>query len=146
MPHPPPKFQRIWLIQQPTISRGGTIPDVTPALAHLETGGELRTLMGSGVYAHEDIMGTRRDIQSRLEDVEGPETDAFFWTGGDPIMLLLTGVALADLEFDEITWLKYERSLDKETGRRTGDFFYRPIRVDLETIEFDDFSRETGTG
>lgn len=140
------KFQRIWLIQQPTISRGGSIPDVTPVLQHLETGGELLTLMGSGVYAYEDIEGTRRSIQSRLAVVEGPETDAFFWTGGDPIMLLLTGVAMVDLEFDEITWLKYERFMRRDTGVRTGEFFYRPIRIDLQTIEIDDFSRETGTG
>jgi hypothetical protein len=129
-----PKFKRIWLLQQPTISRGGSIPDVGPALVHMETGGEFRTLVASGVYAHNDTMGLRRDMQRRLEEVDAPETDAFLWVGGDPLVLLLTGVALADLDHSEITWLKYEREKDPETGVRNGGFFYRPILVNLETL------------
>lgn len=128
-------FDKIWLIQQPTISRQGQQPNLQPALDLLSPDGEIVTLVEGGIYASKSPMGVRELIMNRLagEAIEAEKT-AFLWAGGDTLLPILLGVVLADLSADEFTWLKYERIKDDNHRPIPGQFYYRPIRVNLEEL------------
>lgn len=140
------KFQRIWLIQQPSISRSGHVIDIAPAFDHVKAGGELITLVGSQVYAHSDVKAVRMAIYRRLAAVESLDDDAFFWAGGDPLILGFAFVAMCDFGLSEIWWLKHDRLLDPETKRRTNETAYRPIRIDIGEIELSEASAPGSMG
>lgn len=55
-----------------------------------------------------------------------PEKDFILNLGSDPVSSVLAGIALSELEIDELTFLKWERSYDPESNKSG---YYVPVKV-----------------
>lgn len=132
-PTSPSRPPRVFLIAQPTIARGGHMPDLRPLAEH----GSIRVLVSAGDRPTFRPRQTFEFIARRLREHEyDPDTDMLAWAGGDTLAAVLTGVALADLGVEEFTWLRYERGRDPRTGERVDKGSrYEPIRVALTLPE-----------
>lgn len=131
--HEPRRPPRVFLIAQPTVARGGRLPDLRPLAEH----GPIHVLVPAGDRPTFRPRQTFEVITRRLRDNEyDPSSDMLAWAGGDTLAAVLTGVALADFGVDEFLWLRYERGRDPRTGERVEEGArYSPIRVTLTLPE-----------
>lgn len=124
---------RVFLIAQPTVARGGRLPDLRPLAEH----GAIHVLVPAGDRPTFRPRQTFELISRRLRDQEyDPKVDMLAWAGGDTLAAVLTGIALADLGVEELLWLRYERGRDPRTGERVEEGSrYTPIQVTLTLPE-----------
>lgn len=97
----------VYLIAQPTISRDGHQPDITPLREH----GEIRVLIQAGEYPTFHPQVCLDKIEWRLRRFNSA-TDFLAWAGGDTLAAVLTGVVIARMGMPSIRWLRYERGRD----------------------------------
>jgi hypothetical protein len=119
------KRPTVFLIAQPTVSKNGRLPDLTP-LAHY---GDVRTIIEGGDYPSFRPDRAVAKIADRLQTFD-PDNDFLAWAGGDTLAAVLVGAAIAKNGITTFQWLRFERARDRETGER--DNFrgeYTPVRV-----------------
>jgi hypothetical protein len=122
----------VYLIAQPTVSRGGQLPKLEPLAAW----GEVRVLVHPGEDPRYNPKRALDRIRSRLADFD-PATDYIVWAGGDTLAAVLVGAVLSDFAVDEETpfecfrWLRWERGKDPRGGRTDEGGTYVPITVPL---------------
>lgn len=73
-----------------------------------------------------------KKIFAALEQYQ--EGDFFATTLADPAGPLLLGIAICDFGFDNIQWLRWERSPPDETGKRPAGGFYLPTEVPCGSV------------
>lgn len=114
-PSPPSPGARptVYLIMQPSVKGNGETPD----LKNLSDYGDVRVLVNAGEYPTKQPKRCLRLIEKRLVDFD-PRRDYLVWAGGDSLAAILTGVVLADRNWEAIQWLRYDRPRGPD-GRRT---------------------------
>jgi hypothetical protein len=116
----------VYLIAQPTVKRGGQLPDLTP----LAEFGEVKVLINSGEYPALHPERCRGLIEKRLSTFD-PERDFIAWAGGDTLAAVFTGIVLERMGFNTIKWLKFQRGWDNDGERDPGKSYYRLVEVPL---------------
>ena len=118
----------VYVIQQPVPNQHNWTPDLTPAtdfgpLKYIFDGGE-------NVYALPGPM--MKKAQNVLKDFD-PEHDYILWPNtGDPAALWTTCFALAQMGFQKVSFLYWNRK--RVSGQRDySSGFYAPITYDLKT-------------
>ncbi len=121
------KSPTVYLLVQPTVSRQGETPDLSP----LAQFGTVVVLVQQGDNPLHRSLSTLDNIKRRLRDYD-PACDFLTAAGGGAIAALMVGVAMADLDFTHFTWLSAQREKDPRTGNRTNKVErYIPVKVDL---------------
>lgn len=105
----------VYVAHQPSPGPDGRVQ----RLAEAAEWGEIRF-----VTTEEERPGLRsksilQQVRTRLA-LFRPEVDFVAWIGGDPAGLILTAATLADMGYRDFLYLRWERSQDPITGRRTG--------------------------
>ncbi len=126
---PTPAPATVYLIVQPTVSRHGETPDLTP----LAVFGEVVVLVQPGDNPLHRSLSTLDNIKKRLAAFDHTK-DFITAAGGGAIAAVLVGVALSDMGVETFTWLSAHRQV--EDGKRTNRIErYIPIRVDLGQLD-----------
>lgn len=120
------KSPTVYLLVQPTVSRQGETPDLSP----LADFGTVVVLVQQGDNPLHRSLTTLDNIKRRLRAFD-PACDFLTAAGGGAIAALMVGVAMADLGFDRFTWLSAQRKKDGRGNRTNEVERYIPIVVDL---------------
>lgn len=97
---------RVYVLAEPSHRRDGEPFDLRPLATH----GDLFFVCRSGhrptsrpdtAYAH---------IFSKLSEFDSTQGDSLAWVGGDMLAVLLAGVALRELGYVGVPWLRWQRS------------------------------------
>jgi hypothetical protein len=116
----------VYLIAQPTVKRGGELPDLTPLAQY----GDVKVLINSGEYPALHPERCRDLIEKRLETFN-QDRDFIAWAGGDTLAAVFTGIVLERMGLDRIKWLKFQRGWDNDGERDPKKSFYREVVVPL---------------
>jgi hypothetical protein len=116
----------VYLIAQPTVKRGGQLPDLTPLAEY----GEVKVLINSGEYPALHPERCRDLIEKRLTTFD-QDRDFIAWAGGDTLAAVFTGVVLERMGLHRIQWLKFQRGWDNDGERDPDKSYYRAVRVPL---------------
>lgn len=121
---------RVFVINEPTVSRTGRRPDLHP----MEKYGEVRTLVKEGEYPSFAPREALQRITERLRDFD-PNRDFLAWAGGEPLSAVMVGSLLADMDITDVRWLRYERPA---SPGRHGTISKRPHYTVVEVPIFGD--------
>jgi hypothetical protein len=134
--YPPPSFPHdltqetpvptVYLIAQPTVKRGGQLPDLTPLAEY----GEVKVLINSGEYPALHPERCRDLIKKRLATFD-QNIDFIAWAGGDTLAAVFTGVMLERMGMNHIRWLKFQRGWDNDGERDPNKSYYREVIAPL---------------
>lgn len=115
------------------------LTSISPA-KHDGTGPDYRVLSKFGqiiplTESHDHIVNnTERiagQIRERLTEFD-PQVDYLTWAGGDPLAALLVGAELNRRGVERLQWLRFDRMVDPDTGRRmTWKGNYVPVPIIL---------------
>ena len=130
----------VYLIAQPTVSRrDGRVPDISP----LSEYGTVRIVLPVGEHPNFNPERCLRIVRSVLAEFN-PELDYLAWAGGDTLAAVMAGIVLHERGLPDFRWLRYERPLDRGTGRRTDKGAkYLPTRVSLSEDQLELFNEES---
>jgi len=122
----------VYLIAQPTVSRGGDLPKLKP----LAEWGEVRVLINPGEDPRYHPGRALGRIRARLAGFD-PARDFLVWAGGDTLAAVLVGAVLMDFAteegatFETFQWLRWERGRDAHGNRSDTEGKYVRITVPL---------------
>jgi len=102
-----------------------------PDYAALSKFGQIVTLTESSDNVVNDSPFISKQIRERLIGYD-PRIDYMVWAGGDPLAAVLVGAILGKMGFNHIKWLRFDRLINPETGRRmTWKGNYMPVQITL---------------
>jgi hypothetical protein len=127
---PPDRPPKVFLLAQPSISRRGEAPDLSP----LGEFGEVTILMTADLNPLFAPAKSATAVERKLEDFD-PDYDFLTAAGGATLAALVIGVVLGQMDIEEFTWLSYQRGTDG-TGRRVNaGGYYRPVQLSLGQLD-----------
>jgi hypothetical protein len=128
---------KVYLISEPSTSRvrDHKAKNMEPLYEH----GEIVVLVRSGEHPGFQPARVMRLIRQRLTDFNF-ETDFVAHVGGDPLAVLMVGMALADMSvaedgeslFHRVRWLRYDRPEAPGGGRTHEGARYVPTDVEID--------------
>ncbi len=121
-------MNKVYIVQEPPHERD---------LSSAESYGQLVTVLTT--YDRPSITPGPCLYKLRSELSKFTKEDYLVWTGGDPMGALLAGIVIAELPFNEIKLLRWDRKKDLN-GVRTEVGFYVPVVLNKRQIikEFKD--------
>ncbi len=118
---------RVFLIATPSVSSKGDFPKLEP----LAEFGDIKVVVENGDYPSFKPAEIYKKVVDRLKMYDA-ENDYLVWAGGDTLAAFMAGSALAQMGHRSFRWLRFERGIDRETGRRTNERGkYTPIDIAL---------------
>lgn len=124
------KLPTVYILQEPTSDK-----DLSSAAKQ----GRLVPLLSSNDRPSQNIAATVDKLAAALKYYD-PSQDSLCFAGGDPIVLLLTGVVLERFGFNEVTYLLWNR--ERVDGQKTGNGFYMPKKISLIDGDPENFLQE----
>src|SRR4051812_33365204 len=107
---------RVFLIATPTVSKKGEFPKLEP----LSEFGDIKIVVENGDYPSFKPEKIFKKVVDRLKDFDA-EKDYLAWAGGDTLAAFMAGFALAQMGHHSFRWLRFERGVDRATGKRTNE-------------------------
>lgn len=95
---------KVFVISQPSLRKDGWLPNISG----LSKYGEIELLLQPGEDPEQNPRLCLLRLTERLTTFN-PDQDYLVWIGGDTLGAVLVGVALADLGFDHVRWLRWQR-------------------------------------
>lgn len=118
------KEPTVYLLQDPAVEK-----DLSSAAKY----GRIAVVLGAQDKPSVNVANAMALIRSNIEHYDS-ENDYLCYAGGDPLVLLLTGIELERRGISEITYLIWNRSRDKD-GNRNGAGFYLPKKIRINNTK-----------
>lgn len=110
----------VFVVQEPKTGTKGFIYDLTPALDFGQIVFVFKAGEQPGLKPGPSTFHARRVLQGFCDQ------DYILWAGGDPAGLSIVSMVAADMNFDRLKMLRWERHREKD-----GRGFYMPIEIGL---------------
>lgn len=114
------KESTVYLLQDPSTEK-----DLSSAAKY----GKIEIMVGAQDKPSVNVAAAMATIRQAINSYDS-ESDYLCHAGGDPLVLLLTGIELERKGISEITYLIWNRSRDKD-GNRSGAGFYLPKKIQI---------------